>query len=306
MSFSSTRCASGASLTSRASSVSCSDGIVGSARARDIAVISEDWGTRPGQEASPGLAAGILRLRPHVAFYKGHKCRADRIHQRAPGERLITIAADRERLGAQIGITDQPRRGSVAVAFEWPDGEALKVSRLIGAKNLSLKVAGSRDWFEITGTVAVDENLVLDMQDLLAQLDKARGRFVPLDGGRFLTLTEDLKRQLKHLYAVSEETAQGRLLHGLGAMAIDELVEDAGKVETDQRWRDQVAKVRSAGAHQPVVPSTLQAELRDYQHDGFVWLSRLAHLEMGACLADDMGLGKTVQAIAVLVERAWL
>jgi len=96
MSFSSTRCASGASLTSRASSVSCSDGIVGSARARDVAVISEDWGTRPGQEASSGLAAGVLGLRPHVAFDRGHKCGADRIHQRAPGERLITIAADRE------------------------------------------------------------------------------------------------------------------------------------------------------------------------------------------------------------------
>ena len=209
-----------------------------------------------------------------------------------------------EDLEAALAFLEEVQSVASAVAFEWPDGEALKVSRLIGAKNLSLKVAGSRDWFEITGTVAVDENLVLDMQDVLAQLDKARGRFVPLDGGRFLTLTEDLKRQLKHLYAVSEETAQGRLLHGLGAMAIDELVEDAGKVETDQRWRDQVAKVRSAGTHQPVLPSTLQAELRDYQHDGFVWLSRLAHLEMGACLADDMGLGKTVQAIAVLLERA--
>jgi len=102
-----------APLTSRASSVSCSDGIVGSARARDIAVISEDCDTRPGQEAYPGPAAGVLGLRPHVAFYRGHKCRADRIHQRAQAKKLITIAADRERLGAQIGITDQPRPGSV-------------------------------------------------------------------------------------------------------------------------------------------------------------------------------------------------
>jgi uncharacterized protein YkwD len=59
-------------------------------------------------------------------------------------------------------------------------------------------------------------------------------------GGRSSVVT---KRQLKHLYAVSEETAQGRRLHGLGAMAIDELVEDAGEVETDQRSRDQLAKV---------------------------------------------------------------
>ena len=47
---------------------------------------------------------------------------------------------------------------------------------------------------------------------------------------------------------------------------------------------------------QPQPPTTLQAELRDYQLEGFQWLLRLAHGQAGACLADDMGLGKTVQA----------
>ena len=32
-------------------------------------------------------------------------------------------------------------------------------------------------------------------------------------------------------------------------------------------------------------------------------MSRLANLQMGACLADDMGLGKTVQTIAVMLEQ---
>jgi SNF2 family DNA or RNA helicase len=53
-----------------------------------------------------------------------------------------------------------------------------------------------------------------------------------------------------------------------------------------------------------VLPPTLRAELRDYQVEGFVWLSRLARWGAGACLADDMGLGKTVQAIAVMLDRA--
>jgi SNF2 family DNA or RNA helicase len=52
------------------------------------------------------------------------------------------------------------------------------------------------------------------------------------------------------------------------------------------------------------VPSTLQAELRDYQVEGFEWLARLAHWGVGACLADDMGLGKTLQALAVILTRA--
>ena len=55
---------------------------------------------------------------------------------------------------------------------------------------------------------------------------------------------------------------------------------------------------------QPELPSTLQAELRDYQLDGFKWLARLSHWGVGACLADDMGLGKTLQALAVILTRA--
>jgi SNF2 family DNA or RNA helicase len=54
---------------------------------------------------------------------------------------------------------------------------------------------------------------------------------------------------------------------------------------------------------QPELPSTLQAELRDYQLDGFRWMSRLAHWGAGACLADDMGLGKTVQALALILSH---
>ena len=44
--------------------------------------------------------------------------------------------------------------------------------------------------------------------------------------------------------------------------------------------------------------------MRDYQVDGFLWMSRLAQWEAGACLADDMGLGKTVQAITAMLEQA--
>ncbi|MGZ8361297.1 MAG: DEAD/DEAH box helicase [Allosphingosinicella sp.] len=64
---------------------------------------------------------------------------------------------------------------------------------------------------------------------------------------------------------------------------------------------------RASGRRASTRPScrrTLQAELRDYQVEGFAWLSRLAHWGAGACLADDMGLGKTVQAIAAMLEQA--
>ena len=50
----------------------------------------------------------------------------------------------------------------------------------------------------------------------------------------------------------------------------------------------------------PPLPRRLQAKLRGYQKNGYVWLAFLYQHRFGACLADDMGLGKTVQAISIL------
>jgi non-specific serine/threonine protein kinase len=47
--------------------------------------------------------------------------------------------------------------------------------------------------------------------------------------------------------------------------------------------------------------TALKAELRPYQRIGVDWLSFLARLGLGACLADDMGLGKTIQVLALLL-----
>jgi SNF2 family DNA or RNA helicase len=46
-------------------------------------------------------------------------------------------------------------------------------------------------------------------------------------------------------------------------------------------------------------PVGFGTELRPYQQRGLSWLTFLASLGLGACLADDMGLGKTVQLLAV-------
>ena len=208
-----------------------------------------------------------------------------------------------EALEDVLEFLEQVQAYTGPVIFEWPEGEALKVSPTVSARKLSIKLVQKRDWFEVSGKIEIDEGLIVDMREVLAGLDRARGRFVPLDGGRFIALTEDLQRQLRRLEGVSEEAAGGRRLHGLASVAVDDLVESAGKVQADKHWRELSARIRAAGSHAPKVPATLQAELRDYQLDGFTWLSRLANLQMGACLADDMGLGKTVQTIAVMLEQ---
>ena len=142
------------------------------------------------------------------------------------------------------------------------------------------------------------------MRFLLERLGQARGRFVPLGDGSFVALTRQLQAQLQHLTAVSEPHKAGRRVHALGAPVLDAVLAEAGEVKADAAWKRHVARIRSAEGWTPALPPTLQAELRDYQVEGFVWLARLARWGAGACLADDMGLGKTVQAIAVMLDRA--
>ena len=96
----------------------------------------------------------------------------------------------------------------------------------------------------------------------------------------------------------------GRRLHRSAPSPCRSADRAGGHSQERRHWQDFAGRIRAAGEHVPVLPSTLQAELRDYQMEGFAWLSRLAHWGAGACLADDMGLGKTVQAIAVMLEQA--
>ena len=189
------------------------------------------------------------------------------------------------------------------VTLEWPEGRSMRVSP-VTAGSLKMRVGQDRDWFNVEGSATLDDDQVLEMRFLLERLDKAQGRFVPLGDGRFVALTRQLQAQLQRLAAVSEPHRTGRRVHALGAPALDAVLEDAGEVKTDAAWKKHVARIKSAENWTPVLPSTLQADLRDYQVEGFVWLSRLARWGAGACLADDMGLGKTVQAIAVMLDRA--
>ncbi|MEO0326775.1 MAG: DEAD/DEAH box helicase, partial [Myxococcota bacterium] len=65
-----------------------------------------------------------------------------------------------------------------------------------------------------------------------------------------------------------------------------------------------LARARAAPDVDVALPEGFEGELRDYQREGYEWLSRLAHWGAGAVLADEMGLGKTIQTLALLSRRA--
>jgi superfamily II DNA or RNA helicase len=272
---------------------------------------------RPFGAEGPAYVAG-LGGRSVLSRVDGRQLRANRDLPRELVERTALIEACptlRDRVGSDVhelvvedldGCLElllELRAYAGPVSVEWPEGRTMRVSAVEPGK-LKLRVAQDRDWFSVDGSVTLDEDQVLEMRFLLERLDKAQGRFVPLGDGRFVALTRQLQAQLQRLTAVSEPHKTGRRVHALGAPALDAVLEDAGEVKADAAWKQHVARIRSAEGWTPKLPANLQAELRDYQVEGFVWMSRLARWGAGACLADDMGLGKTVQAIAVMLDRS--
>ncbi len=186
----------------------------------------------------------------------------------------------------------------------WPKGGRFRVRRLRGLGGVSIRVNSSSEWFELDGAVRIDENLVADMASLLASLRESGGKFVEIGEGEFVALTEELRRQLLDLEAMGEFHNGKFRLPVLAGGLLEELAGSGAELVEDAEWRRGLERRRELAGFTPELPEGFNAELRDYQLEGYRWMARLAEWGAGACLADDMGLGKTVQALAILARRA--
>ncbi|MBR7747924.1 DEAD/DEAH box helicase [Undibacterium baiyunense] len=187
----------------------------------------------------------------------------------------------------------------------WPEGERFRLQgqRSLGNMRLSIKKQG--EWFVAGGEVTLDDGRVLALRELMQMAETTKGRFLKIGEHDFIALTESFRKRLDELRHFAELSGKdGIRINSLAAPALAELADEVGELKVDKAWREQVEKLDALANFTPQVPSTLQAQLRDYQLEGFQWLARLAKWGVGACLADDMGLGKTVQTLALLIDRA--
>lgn len=187
----------------------------------------------------------------------------------------------------------------------WPEGERFRLQGQRGLGNLRLSIKKQGEWFIAGGEISLDDGRILALRELLQMAATSKGRFLKLGDNEFLALTDAFRKRLDELRLFGEASGKdGIRLNPLAAASMADLAAEAGELKADQAWREQVSKLDALAQFTPQVPSTLQAQLRDYQLEGYQWLARLAHWGVGACLADDMGLGKTVQTLALLVDRA--
>ncbi len=220
--------------------------------------------------------------------------------QEAQSDDTTWLLADAEQ--ALAVLERLPQLPAVA-GVDWPRGKPVRVMG-VAAQALQVTVRSGADWFGVEGDVRIDEGRVIGLQRLLQLAHESRGsRFVALGDGDYLALTEHLRRQLADLQALAQPGSEGLRLPVAAAGWLADTLQDAALVG-DSPWAGRLARLDEAAALEPALPAALQADLRGYQLEGFVWMARLAHAGLGACLADDMGLGKTVQTLALLLHRA--
>lgn len=185
----------------------------------------------------------------------------------------------------------------------WPQGKDMSIFQP-SMSRMQVKVGKSSsetDWFEVSGTVKLNEGMVITLKELLKLADQNKGRFVPLGENQFVALTQSFRRRLEIIQNLTNAKRSSGV-HALASKALEEALHGA-EVSRSQVWQTALTRREEALAFEPKLPR-IEAELRPYQIEGFAWMARLDSWGVGACLADDMGLGKTLQALTLMVSLA--
>ena len=143
----------------------------------------------------------------------------------------------------------------------------------------------------------VYEGLRISEEEARALLSEAeglrfyKGRWIEVDHKRLRALVSDFER-LKGRKA--DPVSLIRAESGLAGSDVTAPVRFSSR-----GW---IAECASSVLKDRTIPRSFNGTLRGYQEEGYLWLTAMARMGLGVCLADDMGLGKTVEMLAFLLR----
>nr|CAA6821424.1 MAG: COG0553: Superfamily II DNA/RNA helicases, SNF2 family [uncultured Thiotrichaceae bacterium] len=119
---------------------------------------------------------------------------------------------------------------------------------------------------------------------------------------RLLTVLDTLIE----LYSLDSLNADGNIeFSKFDGMHYGELLNDPGLRWKGAKELKQLNRQLQSfdGIEAAELPKGLQATLREYQQDGYNWLTFMQQYQFNGILADDMGLGKTLQTLSILLAE---
>ncbi|MEQ4520429.1 SNF2-related protein [Pseudarthrobacter sp. B907] len=168
--------------------------------------------------------------------------------------------------------------------------------------SISTKATEQRDWFDLGIQISL-EGQPVSFAAVFSALAAGQTKML-LPSGAYFSLDLPELHQLRALIEEARELQDNKdaplQISRFQAGLWDELAQLGIVDEQAAAWREAVGGLLEGGVKGLPLPSTLNAELRPYQLEGFNWLSFLYRHGLGGVLADDMGLGKTVQALALI------
>lgn len=190
--------------------------------------------------------------------------------------------------------------------MEWPEGAKIRYHSNVSASDFNIGFKTKNSWFEVEGDVKIDNNQILSLNNLLQLMHNSKqGKYIKVGENEYIKLSNDLSRILKRLDTATTESRSHLYMAPAAVSLVDNILDNADiNISRNATMDKMLKRIKDTEKLQPVVPKALNAQLRNYQEQGFEWLTKITSWGAGACLADDMGLGKTLQTIAVLVDQA--
>ena len=219
---------------------------------------------------------------------------------------LATAKFMTDELPALLALAEDVERFSVELTG---DGAGVEYVR---EENVGIEVSTTpnedkRDWFDL-GIMITAGDRKIPFVDVFSALATGQTE-VLLPSGLHFTLDDDRFGRLRELITEAralQDTMGGPLRVNRFQAGLFEDLEGLGVLDVQaQAWRDALGALADADKRPDVpAPAGLHATMREYQLEGYQWLSFLAENQLGGVLADDMGLGKTIQGLA-LIQRTF-
>lgn len=204
-----------------------------------------------------------------------------------------------------LTLLEQLQQMKESAKVEWPEGEQMKLARAqLTSKDFNVKVSSVAGWFELSGDVEISANMKMKMAELLEKIAQSKGNYIQLSDAEFVRISAELRRHIDLLARVASLNRGKMRISQFNAPMLESLAEGGVTLASDKAYKQLLDRINHSNQAEIKIPKTINADLRSYQKEGYLWMSRLALWGAGALLADDMGLGKTLQAITLMLSRA--
>lgn len=168
--------------------------------------------------------------------------------------------------------------------------------------NFSVKSSSGIDWFDMKIEIQFGEQTV-SLKDIQKAVLKKQN-YVELKDGTLGLLPEEWLAKYEHIFKLGKIKGDNLQVSKLHFSLLDDLGTDINEFEIQHEIFEKKQKLLHFKQLPNVpIPVNVNAQLRDYQLEGFKWLNFLDEFNWGGILADDMGLGKTLQMLAFLQEQ---